>query len=66
LHWLSLVAAATGVALLLLSRGHYSIGQLILIFNILIFNIILVSSPDINNPGFLILIAYSGICTLLI
>ena len=27
LHWLSLVAAATGVALLLLSRGHYSIGQ---------------------------------------
>ena len=31
LHWLSLVAAATGVALLLLSRGHYSIGQLILI-----------------------------------
>ena len=27
LHWLSLVAAATGVALLLLSRGHYSIGK---------------------------------------
>ena len=27
LHWLSLVAAASGVALLLLSRGHYSIGQ---------------------------------------
>ena len=27
LHWLSLVAALSGVALLLLSRGHYSIGQ---------------------------------------
>ena len=27
LHWLSLLAAASGVALLLLSRGHYSIGQ---------------------------------------
>jgi len=29
LHWLSLVAAATGVALLLLSRGHYSIDVLL-------------------------------------
>ena len=36
LHWLSLVAAATGVALLLLSRGHYSIGQLIIIIIIII------------------------------
>ena len=35
LHWLSLVAAATGVALLLLSRGHYSIGQLIIIIIII-------------------------------
>jgi len=29
LHWLSLVAAASGVALLLLSRGHYSIDVLL-------------------------------------
>ena len=36
LHWLSLVAAATGVALLLLSRGHYSIGQLILIMLVMV------------------------------